>query len=203
MAVALVVWRVATRAGGPAVISPPATALEARVVTLARSQLGVRTDPGDTYCNRYSAFFGAGDAAGCAAGLSAEEWCADFAAWAWEKAGVPLTYGSAPGEIDGAAYSFYAYGRAHHTWHPVGTGYVPRPGDVAVYGLDPSAGTADHVAIVTEMLAGDTGPTVVNGDGSRSAFSIVELGRDQWKADVHGDGGRLAGYVSPALTRSA
>ena len=190
---------VLARPRGARVISPPASPIEARIVEFARSQLGVRTDPPDTYCNPYSAFFGAGVATGCAAGLRAEEWCADFAAWAWHEAGVPFTYGSGPGEIDGAAYSFYGYGLAHGTWHPLSSGYVPRPGDVAVYGLDRPAGTAVHVAVVTEMLAGDRGPMVVNGDGSRTAFSIVETGSDQWKADVHSDGAPLAGYVSPAL----
>lgn len=38
---------------------------------------------------------------------------------------------------------------------------------------------------------------MVNGDGSRTGFSVVEQGRDQYKADLRGPGGPLAGYVSP------
>jgi hypothetical protein len=38
---------------------------------------------------------------------------------------------------------------------------------------------------------------VVNGDGDRTGFSVVETGTDQVRADAgHGDSA-LAGYVSP------
>jgi hypothetical protein len=37
----------------------------------------------------------------------------------------------------------------------------------------------------------------VNGDGERTGFSVVETGNDQYKADLTGNGGLLAGYVSP------
>jgi hypothetical protein len=53
------------------------------------------------------------------------------------------------------------------------------------------------VAIVTGYTPGQRGPDVVNGDGDRRAFSDVEVGIDQWKAEQHGDGEVLSGYVSP------
>ncbi len=94
------------------------------------------------------------------------------------------------------AASFYQWGVDHGTWHPVGSGYTPVPGDVAVYGLDTTTVTAAHVAVVTGYSAGNRGPDVVNGDGDRTGFSVVETGTDQVSADVSG-GGSLSGYVAP------
>jgi hypothetical protein len=171
--------------------------LRQRIVAIARSQVGYSTEPAGTYCNKYSAYWDAGTA-NCPDGESAEEWCADFAAWAWQNAGVHVTYGYRPGQINGAAVSFYEWARASGQWHPAANGYVAVPGDVAVYGL--SLGphpSAVHVAIVTADPAGRPGPDVVNGDGDRTGFSVVETGTDQVRADAgHGDSA-LAGYVSP------
>jgi len=176
--------------------SPPLTPLQRRVVTVAESQLGYRTDPSSSYCNRYSAYWRAG-LSDCGPGLRDEEWCADFAAWVWRKAGVQFTYGLAPGDLDAAAASFVEWGILHGTWYPVGSSYVPLPGDIAVYGLDLSTMTAAHVAVVTSYTEGARGPDVVNGDGDQLAFSDVEAGVDQWKAELHRDGELLSGYVAP------
>jgi hypothetical protein len=168
-----------------------------RIVAVAKSQVGYRTDPASSYCNKFSAYWNAGTA-DCPNGETAEEWCADFAAWAWQQAGVQVTYGYSPAEINGAAVSFYEWGIANGEWHPAGSGYAAKPGDVAVYGLSLGANpSAVHVAIVTDDPPGQPGPDVVNGDGDRTGFSVVEIGTDQ----VHADAGRgdstLAGYVSP------
>jgi hypothetical protein len=56
-------------------------------------------------------------------------------AWAWQRAGVQISYGYSPDEINGAAVSFYEWAVANGQWHPAGSGYVAQPGDVAVYGL--------------------------------------------------------------------
>ena len=61
-------------------------ALGQRIVAIAQSQIGYTTDPNDSYCNKFSAYWGAG-ASSCPGGEASEEWCADFAAWAWQKAG--------------------------------------------------------------------------------------------------------------------
>ncbi len=168
-----------------------------RIVAIAKSQVGYRTDPTSSYCNKYSAYWGAGTP-DCPGGELDEEWCADFAAWAWQLAGVHVSYGYGPGQINGGAVSFYEWGVANGEWHPATSGYRAAPGDVAVYGLslgaDPSAA---HVAIVTRDPPGQPGPDVVNGDGDRTGFSVVESGADQVLADTsHGDA-TLAGYVSP------
>ncbi len=66
-----------------------------------------------------------------------------------------------------------------------------------MYGLDTGAVTAVHVAVVTADSGNDRAPDVVNGDGDRTAYSIVEAGNDQEYADVKGKGAPLSGYVSP------
>lgn len=173
----------------------PSTPFRARIVTAAESQLGYRTSPPHSYCNKYSAFWDGGTT--CAHGLRSEEWCADFAAWAWRRAGARFTYSFASGDINPASGSFYVWAVDHGTWHPAGDGYTPQPGDVAVYGLHAATGTADHVAIVIGDTPGARGPDVVNGDGDRTGFSVVETGTDQFKADVAGTTALLAGYASP------
>jgi hypothetical protein len=169
-----------------------------RIVAIANSQVGYRTDPQRSYCNKFSAYWNAGTAE-CSSGETSEEWCADFAAWVWQKAGVQLSYGYNPGQINARASSFYAWGVANGRWHPISSGYVAAPGDVAVYGLvlgaDPLAA---HVAIVTDTPRRQRGPDVVNGDGDRTGFSVVETGTDQARADAgHNHDSTLAGYVSP------
>jgi CHAP domain len=169
-----------------------------RVVAFANSQLGYTTDPSSSYCNKFSAYWGVG-AQTCPGAESSEEWCADFAAWAWRKAGVPFSYGFGSDDINAAAASFYEWGVAHGTWHSAYGGYRPVAGDVAVYGLSTGSYlSAAHVAVVTGDPLGQRGPDVINGDGDRTGFSVVETGTDQLRADTgHGQGALLAGYVSP------
>jgi hypothetical protein len=185
-------------AAGRAVFGPgtPAT-LGGRIVAAAQSQVGVATDPSHSYCNPYSAYWHAG-AGGCPSGEASEQWCADFAAWAWQKGGAEVPYGFGPGDLNSGAGSFYTFALARGTWHPAGSGYVAQPGDVAVYGLDPGTGSAQHVAVVTAVASGAAGPDVINGDGDRTGYSVVESGTDQ-TATADGRGGQavLAGYASP------
>jgi hypothetical protein len=175
--------------------------LRARIVALAQSQIGYRTDPADTYCNKFSAYWDAGTDT-CGNDNLDEQWCADFAAWAWKQAGAAVSYRLAPGYLNSNSASFYVWGTDHGTWHPVGSQYTPQPGDVAVYGLDTSSVTAVHVAIV--VVAGDdAAPDVVNGDGDRTGYSVVEVGNHQAFADVQERGAPLSGYVSPTPATSA
>jgi CHAP domain len=180
---------------------PPLSPLRARIVSFAEGQLGYTTDPAGTYCNKFSAYWYAG-ADDCGNDNRDEEWCADFAAWVWQQAGAEVDYQLAPGYLNGNSASFYVWGVDHGTWHPVSSGYTPQPGDVAVYGLDTAAATAVHVAVVT--AAGNEGaPDVVNGDGDRTGYSVVEAGSDQAYADVKGKGAPVSGYVSPVSRASS
>jgi CHAP domain len=182
---------------------PPLSPLRARIVAEAQGQVGYQTDPSDTYCNKFSAFWVAGvDDCGGNGNLD-EEWCADFAAWVWKEAGAEVSYQLAPGYLNGNSASFYVWGTEHGTWHPVGSGYAPQPGDVAVYGLDTSAVTAVHVAVVIGTTGNDASPDVINGDGDRTGYSVVEVGDNQAFADVKGKGAPLSGYVSPTEESSS
>ncbi len=169
----------------------------AQIVNLAQGQVGYSTSPSDTYCNKFSAFWIAGSS-DCGNSNRDEQWCADFAAWAWRMAGVPVVYQFINGDLNSSSASFYEWGVRHHTWHPVGSGYLPQPGDVAVYGLDAPALVAQHVAIVVSYTLGARGPNAVNGDGSHTGFSRVEYQANEYDADAAGTGmAVLAGYVSP------
>ncbi len=181
---------------------PSLSPLRTRIVALAQGQVGYRTDPADTYCNKFSAFWDAG-ADDCGNGNLDEQWCADFAAWAWKQAGAEVSYRLAPGYLNADSASFYVWGTDHGTWHPVGSHYAPQPGDVAVYGLDTSAATAVHVAIVIGATGNDAAPDVVNGDGDRTGYSVVEVGDHQAFADVKEKGSPLSGYVSPTSASPA
>jgi hypothetical protein len=176
---------------------PPLSPLRARIVSIAQGQVGYQTDPADTYCNKFSAYWYAG-VDDCGNDNLDEEWCADFAAWVWKEAGALVAYQLAPGYLNGDSASFYVWGTDHGTWHPAGSGYVPQPGDVAVYGLDTSAVTAVHVAVVVGTTGDNAAPNVVNGDGDRTGYSVVEVGNSQAYADVKGNGAPLSGYVSPS-----
>lgn len=172
--------------------------VQQRIVAIAKSQVRYATHPSSSYCNKFSAYWHAGSP-NCPPGEASEEWCADFAAWAWQKAGVRFAYGYSPGELNARAASFYEWGVERRAWHSASGGYTPKPGDVAVYGL--RLGTfpsAAHVAIVTGDSPGRAGPDVINGDGDRTGFSAVEIATDQAHVDTaHHAPAPLAGYVSP------
>jgi hypothetical protein len=175
----------------------PLSPLRNRIVAIAESQLGYVTDPPSTYCNKYSAYWVSG-ADDCGNSNLDEQWCADFAAWVWERAGVDVTYQYVNGELNSSAASFYEWGAAKGTWHPVGSRYKPLPGDVAVYGLDKASLVAAHVAVVIGYTPGERGPIAVNGDGDLTGFSVVELATDEVVADTHPGSALLSGYVSPS-----
>jgi hypothetical protein len=166
-----------------------------KIVSIAESQIGYQSDPAGSYCNPYSAYWGSGTS--CSKGsYSSEEWCADFTAWVWHRAGVPFTYGYDSGEINGGAVSFYQWGVANGTWHAVGSGYTPQPGDAVVYGLNtPTDTSADHVAIVTGGTARD--PSVVDGDWWLGNNGYVVAATEQTTATGTD---RISGYVSPWRT---
>jgi len=171
--------------------------LRGRIVSVAEGQVGYRTDPANTYCNKYSAYWYSGTD-DCGNSNLDEEWCADFAAWVWREAGVSFVYQDVNGDINASSASFYEWGLAHGTWHPVGSSYRPQPGDVAVYGLDRGQLFAVHVAIVISDVDGSRGPDAINGDGDQTGFSVVEIGTDESQADTEAKGaGALSGYVGP------
>jgi hypothetical protein len=176
-------------------LGPHLSPERAAIVSGAENEVGYHTEPADSYCNKFSFYWAAGTDV-CGPGLRSEEWCADFAAWAWHQAGVPFTYELAPGDINSASASFYVWGKDRGLWHPAGSAYVPVPGDVAIYGLDTATAVAQHVGVV--VGTGSHGPDVVNGDGDRTGFSVVERADNQFHIHVGRHSWPLSGYVSPA-----
>ena len=133
--------------------SPP-TPLAASIVTIANGQ--VASDPyRGSYCNPYG---------------PCEEWCALFATWVWQRAGVPIPSYAFTGDI----YSWAADNTA-----VLPSNAAPQPGDAVLYGTGPSStATSLHVGLVMQRwpdgaivtVEGDAGPApsgslavVVNG----------------------------------------
>jgi hypothetical protein len=165
--------------------------LGSTIASIAQGQEGVEDSPANTYCNPYSAYWG--DGTTCSNGLRAAEWCADFAAWAWQQAGVSFTYRYGSSDVNAGAKSFYYWALAHGTWHPAGSGYTPQAGDVAVYG--PSAADATHVGVVVSN--GTIGPNVVNGDWEINYPALFPTLVD-YQANERTEGGvSVVGYASP------
>jgi len=177
-------------------IASPLAPLRQRILSIADSQIGYRSDPPGTYCNKYSAYWHSGTV-DCGNGNTDEEWCADFAAWVWEQAGAEVTYDYIAGDLNSSSASFYEWGLAHGTWHPASSGYRPQPGDVVIFGLDETALIAQHVAVVTSYAAGAAGPNVVNGDGDLFSFSEVDADTDVFRSITSAGSSPLSGYVSP------
>jgi hypothetical protein len=87
-----------------------------------------------------------------------EQWCALFATWAWEQAGIPIPRYAFTGDI-------WGWSAAHGRDLPPTA--MPAVGDAVLYGTGPqSTATSVHVGIVTEVwpddaimtVGGDSGP---------------------------------------------
>jgi hypothetical protein len=175
----------------PSIVGIPET-LRLRIIQNAQHEVGYQDDPVGTFCNYFTAYWGAGTS--CGNGNRSEEWCADFAAWAWHVAGAQVAYGYKVGELNASAASFYQWSARSGTWHAAGSGYLPQWGDAAVYGLNASGTYADHVAVVTNFEPGNTGPDVVNGDWWSSTNGGVVVATDQTTAT---GSDTLSGYAAP------
>jgi hypothetical protein len=118
------------------------TPWSAAVVSAAASQVEPDPDTGN-YCNPYG---------------PCEEWCALFATWAWEQAGVPIPSYAFTGNI------YHWSAAAGAVLPPTAT---PAIGDAVLYGTGPqNASTSQHVAVVAQVwpdgaivtIDGDSGP---------------------------------------------
>jgi ricin-type beta-trefoil lectin protein len=170
------------------------TALRDRIgmVTNAASFDNYSENPAGSNCNMFTAHWGVGSA--CGNGLRAEDWCADFDAYVWQQGGqFSFTYGGAAGDINAGAVSFYLYAQHFGTWHSAGSGYKPKPGDVAVYGIsfdaNGNATFAQHAAMVIGVEPGNAGPDVINGNFADHVLYETN------QTSVAGLG--LNGYASP------
>jgi PKD repeat protein len=149
------------------------------IASIALSQVGVGTTPTATNfrgvdCNPYSTLVGAqspnADGCGRTANFSTgnldianenEAWCADFAKWVWQQAGVTKDMNA----LNAQAGSFYDWGLRQQETMPVDGG-APAAGDAVVFyppGPVKPATLADHVGIVTAVHPDGT-VNLVNGD---------------------------------------
>ena len=122
------------------------------IVGIAASQIQANPDAGSgLFCNPYG---------------PCEEWCALFATWVWEVAGIPIPHYAFVGDIYTWAVSHTAALAANQTLHP---------GEEVLYGTGPwSVSTAVHVGIVAQVwpdgaiatIEGDSGP------GPHGYFSV-------------------------------
>jgi hypothetical protein len=111
-------------------------------VTIAASQLGPSKDGGN-YCNPYG---------------PCEEWCALFATWVWESAGIHIPRYAFVGDV-------YDWARKHASLIPATV--RPTAGDLVLYGTGPQTVAASpHMGIVAQVwpdgaidtIEGDAGP---------------------------------------------
>ena len=179
----------------PSRASVAGLSLRQRIVVIAGSQVGYSAEP-STPTATNSAPTGTPAVPTCPSGERTEEWCADFAAWAWQRPEWSSRTVTARRD-QRRGRQLLRVGLANGAWHPATRGYVASPGDVAVYGLSLGTGpSAAHVAIVTDDTAGQLGPDVINGDGNRTGFSVVEGATDQLRVHADHKDATLAGYVA-------
>jgi hypothetical protein len=118
-------------------------------------------------------------------------WCADFAGWAWSKAGVNV------GGLTYWAHSFKDYGISHHTWYNF-VGFTPEVGDAVVF-VD-SNGVPQHVAIVySQSGSSGSGGTVTSIGGNEANAVGVHTYPSKVGTYVSSIGWYIGGYAEPVL----
>ena len=130
-------------------------------------------------------------------GTRAHAWCADFAGWVWQQAGVPGLE-----TLNDLAESFKGYGLINGTWSS-----TPAVGDAIYFHPLSADGTHhDHVAIVTAINEDGTLETI--GGNERTATGVVaeDVGMPSAVGAVAWLDGRVpvqvAGYAAPEPSAS-
>ncbi len=161
--------------------------------------MGYQTDPSDTYCNKFSAYWDAG-VDDCGNDNLDEEWCADFAAWVWKQAGAEVTYQLAPGLPQRRLRQLLRLGDGPRHLAPGRVGlHAPSRATSPSTGSTPPPSPPSTWPSSPPPRATTPRPTSINGDGDRTGYSVVEVGDNQAFADVKRKGAPLSGYVSPTL----
>ena len=148
----------------------------ATIAAAAASQIEPDPDLQGPFCNPYG---------------PCEEWCALFATWAWEQAGVPIPRYAFTGDIWGWAA---AHGRDLPPWA------MPAVGDAVLYGTGPqSTATSVHVGIVTQVWPDDAIITVAGDSGpGRSGYLSTALDGPFLPADSPSyNGVPIYGFAQP------
>jgi hypothetical protein len=144
-------WQYSFATNNPEGMFPGSSTIAAAVA----SQIEPDPDASEgAYCNPYG---------------PCEEWCALFATWAWEQAGIPIPRYAFVGDIGTWAATWGA------ELPPTAT---PDVGDAVLFGTGPqSVATAVHVAIVTEVWP-DGAILVVGGDSGPGADGALSTALD-------------------------
>jgi hypothetical protein len=122
------------------------------IVTWAASQIGPDPDSNlGAYCNPYG---------------PCEPWCALFATWAWEQAGVPIPRYAFVGDV-------YTWALQHGV--VLSPNATPAPGDVVLYGTGPyDPATAVHMAVVA-LVWPDGAIVTVDGDAGPGPWGLHDV----------------------------
>jgi hypothetical protein len=123
------------------------------IAAAVASQIQPDPDTQGLYCNPYG---------------PCEEWCALFATWAWEQAGIPIPRYAFTGDI-------WSWAAARGGVLPPTA--MPAVGDAVLYGTGPqSTATSVHVGIVTQVWPDDAIMTVGGDSGpGRDGYLSVAL----------------------------
>ncbi len=154
----------------------PEVPQSAAIAASVASQIEPDPDTQGAYCNPYG---------------PCEEWCALFATWAWENAGIPIPRFAFTGDIWNWAAG---YGGA------LPPTVVPAVGDAVLYGTGPSGtATSVHVGIVTQVWPDDAIMTVAgdSGPGRDGDLSVALDGPFlPWDSSVY-NGVGIYGFAQP------
>lgn len=141
---------------------PPAPA--ATALSFAIGELGVREEPpGSNTGPRVREYLKP-------TGLDRVPWCAAFACWCAEQAGSPLPH------YRPATHSLVEDARADGKWHPVGSGYAPKPDDVEIHkrdGQDPTTGGEGHTCRVETTADGSGLYTTIDGNHEDAVMRVT------------------------------
>ena len=186
------------------------------IAHVALGQVGVSDTPavtnfGGVDCDPYSTLVGAPgpNADGCgfdqdhAVENENEEWCSDFAQWAWRQAGIT----TGMNVINAGSVSFYDWGLDQGETMPVDSG-TPAPGDAVVFfppgPINPYY--ADHVGIVSALNPDGT-VNLVDGDFVGAANISVQyntgVSLTSWAAQVWSPGEQWLLVTPPSAPQQA
>lgn len=193
-----------------------ATPIAQKIADIALGQVGVQTNPpvpnfNTVDCNPYSTmvagFSSDSDGCGYNAGFKVENqnetWCADFAKWVWQQAGVTADTNT----LNAGATSFEAWAVQQGEDPQVDTG-TPEPGDAVLFYYPGNfPGYADHVGLVTGVNA-DGSINMVNGDFAGDAAVDVQYDQNitnlsAFAASVENPGEQWALVTPPTAAQQA
>ena len=205
----------AAGSAGPGASAGAAVANPQAIAAAALGQVGVSDTPdvtsfGGVDCDPFSSlvagFSANDDGCGFNQGFGVEnaneEWCSDFAKWAWQQGGVTADMNT----INAGAVSYYDWGLDQGESLAPDTG-SPQPGDAIVF-FGPGAITptsyADHVGIVTSVNADGT-INMANGDFLGATNISVQYNTDisltSWAAEIYGTGEQWVIVTPPSAAQ--